>query len=87
MKVIIKNLVKETVEFIECTQIKLDKERLVFFGNRVISIFLPERENRRKYFVEKIEELFFNNQNTEIIIEKGDISIKERKRGGIYEFN
>lgn len=87
MKVIIKNLVKETVEFIECTQIKLDKERLVFFGNRVISIFLPERENRRKYLVEKIEELFFNNQNTEIIIEKGDISIKERKRGGIYEFN
>ena len=67
MKVIIKNLVKETVEFIECTQIKLDKERLVFFGNRVISILLPENIER-KNLIGEIEELFFNNQNAEMNI-------------------
>ena len=82
MKVIIRNLVKETAEFIECSHIKLDKERLVFFGNRVISILLPENIER-KNLIEEIEELFFNNQNAEMIIEKNNISIKKREKWGL----
>ena len=81
MKVIIKNLVKETTEFVECSHIKLDKERLVFFGNRVISIFLPENIEREN-LIGEIEELFFNNQNAEIVIEKNNISIRKREKGG-----
>ena len=81
MKVIIKNLVKETAEFVECSHIKLDKERLVFFGNRVISIFLPENIEKEN-LIEEIEELFFNNQNAEIVIEKNNISIRKREKGG-----
>lgn len=82
MKVIIRNLVKETAEFIECSHIKLDKERLVFFGNRVISIFLPENIEREN-LIGEIEELFFNNENAEIVIEKKNISIRKRGKGGL----
>ena len=43
MKVIIKNLDKKCSEYIECTHIKIDDQRLMFIGNRVTSLLIPKK--------------------------------------------
>ena len=82
MKVIIKNLVKETAEFVECGHIKLDKERLIFIGNRVISILLPEN-TKRENLIKDIEKSFLDNQNIELILDKNSITIGKKDMGGM----
>ncbi len=82
MKVTVKNLVKETVEFVECGYIKLDKERLIFIGSRVISILLPE-STEREYLLKEIEKSFLNNQNLELTLNGKEMIIGKREMGGM----
>lgn len=79
MKVILKNTLKNTSEFVECGHIKLDKERLVFIGNRVISILLSEKTDK-EHIAKQIEEFFLKNINIEVTISDKNIDIA-RKEG------
>ena len=78
MKVILKNTLKNTAEFLECGHIKLDKERLIFIGNRVISILLSE-ETDKEHIIKQIEESFLKNANIEVTISDKNISISRKE--------
>lgn len=74
MKVILNNDNKGTQEFIDCQHIKIDNERLMLIGNRVVSILIKDMTLYPENFSTKIKNSFLKDENIELKIETDKIS-------------
>ena len=70
MKVIIKNLDKKCSEYIECTHIKIDDQRLMFIWNRVTSLLIPKSIDKIE-IAAYMQEKFLRNKDIGLCINAG----------------